>query len=156
ALKAALPLLSGPALALLLLLSGTAQGLAQGAAPTPASKPSPPAEVAPTTEELQRLVGALQDDAQRNRLIEQLQGRIAPQRGVEAEEASSPSTLLGQLSSRLDGMTGELLEAATVVVDLPRLFDYVRHEVDDAATRERLLEAAVKLGIIFSFALVVE
>jgi small conductance mechanosensitive channel len=56
----------------------------------------------------------------------------------------------------MDAVTGEILAAAKVVLDVPRLFAWVQEQLADASARERWLEAALKLGIVFGFALFVE
>jgi small conductance mechanosensitive channel len=124
------------------------------AAPTTAAAPAP-ASVSP--EELERLVNALQDEGQRAKLVQQLQGLIAAERAIKAEEdKTDPASLVESLSDRLDAISGELLAAAAVVVDAPRLIDWVRDQVTDPTARERWLEVSLKLSIIFGFALFVE
>src|SRR4051812_16753287 len=127
------------------------------AAPAVAQTPAAPPPAAPVSaEELERLGGALQDDAQRARLVEQLRGLIAAQRGQETEEIADPATLVGQLSAKLDAITGDILVVASTVVDLPRLYHWIQQQLGDVASRERWLEAALKLGVIFGFALFAE
>src|SRR5205823_6079503 len=152
----------GLAWAFLALLAAT-PAVAQTAAPVKAparaaAAPAPPAAApaAVSADELERLVGALQDDAQRARLVEQLRGLIAAQRGQEPEEPGDPATLLGELSAKLDAITGDILVVAATVVDLPRLYHWIEQQLGDAASRERWLEAALKLGVIFGFALFAE
>src|SRR5215469_2971902 len=53
-------------------------------APLPAAQAAEPAPV--STDELQRLVDTLHDDTAREKLIEQLRGLIAAQRGAEKEK----------------------------------------------------------------------
>jgi small conductance mechanosensitive channel len=124
------------------------------AGPALAADPAPAAAPAPVSaQELEKLVESLQDQGQRDRLVEQLRGLIAAQRTQAAEEPSDAATLLGRLSQQIDAFTGEILATAAVVVDAPRLFDWVDSEMRDPAARERWLEVALKLGIIFGFAL---
>jgi small conductance mechanosensitive channel len=119
---------------------------------TQQSSAAPP----PSTEELQRLVATLEDEAARARLLEQLRTLIAAQSGIEAEEAPVAVTWLGQLSQQLDAISGEILATAQLVIDLPWLFQWAKGQVQDEAARARWLEAALKLGIIFGFALFAE
>ena len=64
------------------------------AMPLPAQAQAAGAAVQPapvSADELERLVGTLQDDQQRARLVEQLRALIAAQRGIEQQEqAQSP------------------------------------------------------------------
>jgi len=120
---------------------------AQGAAPAPAPV---------TAEELDRLVSALQDDAQRARLVEQLRGLIAAQRGIEAKEETTPATLLSDISTRIDAISGEMVAAAAVIVDAPRVIGWIEREASDPDSRAFWLEVFLKLGVIFGFALFAE
>src|SRR5690349_18853024 len=118
-----------------------------------ATAPAPPVSAA----ELERLVGTLQDEGQRAKLVQQLRGLIAAERGLKAEEdKTNPASLVESLSDRLDAISDELLAAAAVVVDAPRLIDWVQDQVSDPTARERWLEVSLKLSIIFGFALFVE
>jgi small conductance mechanosensitive channel len=124
---------------------------AQAPAPQPA-----PAAAPVSADELQRLVETLQDESARARLVEQLRALVAAQRGIEAEETPDAVTWLGQLSKRLDAVTSEILATAQVIIDVPWLLKWGKSQIQDEAARERWLEAAVKLGIIFGFALFAE
>jgi hypothetical protein len=69
---------------LLLALAATLFLCSASAAQTPAPQPQPQTQV--SAEELERLVKTLESDADRKRLIEELKGLIAVQRGKPAEE----------------------------------------------------------------------
>jgi small-conductance mechanosensitive channel len=129
-------------------------GAAQAQAPAPAAAPAP----APVSaDELERLVGTLQDDQARAKLVEQLRGLVAAQRGVEQKQAEeNPATLLNSFSAQIDAISGEILAAAAVVVDAPRLLAWVQSQVSDNRAREFWLEVSLKLGIIFGAALIAE
>jgi small conductance mechanosensitive channel len=131
-----------------------ALGLPAGAQTT-AAQPAPAASPV-SADELERLVTTLQDESARARLVEQLRGLVAAQRGIEAEETPDAVTWLGQLSKRLDAFTGEILATAQVVIDVPWVFQWMKGQLEDDAARERWLEATLKLGIIFGFALFAE
>jgi small conductance mechanosensitive channel len=124
-------------------------------AQTATVQPAPAASTV-SAEELQRLVSTLQDEAARARLVEQLRGLVAAQRGIEAEETPQALTWLGQLSKRLDAVTGEILATAQLVIDVPWVWQWVKGQLQDDAARERWLEATLKLGIVFGFALFAE
>jgi moderate conductance mechanosensitive channel len=131
-----------------------------GAAPAQTPPPAPAAAPAPapvSADELERLVGTLQDDSARAKLVEELRGLIAAQRGVEQKQAEqNPATLLNNFSAQIDAISGEILAAAAVVVDAPRLIAWVQSQVSDVHAREFWLEVGLKLGIIFGAALIAE
>ncbi len=138
---------------LVLALAGPALAQSQ-----PSAAPAPAPAAAPlSADELERLIGTLQDDAARGKLVEQLRGLIAAQRGVEQKQAEeSPATLLNNFSAQIDAISGEILAAAAVVVDAPRLIAWVQSQVSDIHAREFWLEVGLKLGIIFGAALIAE
>src|SRR5208283_3890493 len=98
---------------LLFLVVGALPAAARAAAPPTAAQPAPV-----SADELERLVDTLQNDAARARLIEELRGLIAAQRGAEAEKPPA-AAFFGQLSKQLDAVTGEILAGVAVVVDAP-------------------------------------
>jgi small conductance mechanosensitive channel len=148
---------------LLLVVPGLLMGLAGAAAAQTAAPPAvqgPPAPPSPapiSAAELQRLVDTLQDDAQRARLVQDLRGLIAVQRGAEAQpEESVPATLLGQISQRTEAISQEVLSAAAVVVDVPRVVGWVEEQAVDPVLREFWLDVGLKLLTIFGLALASE
>ena len=142
--------------AILLFFSVTATAIAQAAAPVaPSSTPPQPAPV--TAAELQRLVDTLQDNAQRAQLVEQLRGLVLAQRGIETPpEAAAPTTLAGQISQRTQAISEEVLAAAAVVVDVPRLATWIGQQASDPVLREFWLDVGLKLVIIFGLAFAAE
>ena len=126
----------------------SAQAATDGSQPVPAPV---------SADELQRLVNSLQDDTQRARLVEELRGLIAAQRGVEATEPeASPPALLALLSQRIEAISDEVLAAAAVVVDIPRLAAWLEEQASDPVLREFWLDVALKLVVIFGLALTAE
>lgn len=121
----------------------------QSAATAPAQSASAPV----TEDELNRLLATLQDEKQRAQLVEQLRGLIAAQRGVEQQQEAAPATLLNELSTRIDAISGEVVAAAGVVVDAPRLIAWLHLQATDPPARAFWLEVALKLGVVFGFAL---
>ena len=95
------------------------------------------AEPAPvSTDELQRLVDSLQDDAAREKLVEQLRGLIAAQRGVEKEKPAG-AAIFNQVTQQVEAFSGEILAGAAIVVDAPRLLEWVGEQASDTAARRR-------------------
>jgi small conductance mechanosensitive channel len=130
--------------------------LAVLALPARAQLPAATAQPAPVSvDELERLVGTLQDDAARAKLVGQLQALIAAQRGAKAEEPAVVP-FLGQLSQQLEALTGEILAGAAIVVDAPRLIGWARWQVADPAARHRWIEAGLAFLLVFGAAVVAE
>src|SRR5258708_14719126 len=117
-------------LALWLVLPSAPRAAAPAPPPETASAQSVPAPV--SAAELQRLVDTLQDDAERARLVEELRALIAAQRGIEASQPeATPPTVLTLISQRTETISEEVLSAAAVVVDLPRLASWLREQATD-------------------------
>jgi moderate conductance mechanosensitive channel len=120
-----------------------------------AAGPAAPAPV--SADELERLVNTLQDDQARAKLVEQLRALVAAQRGAEQKQAEeNPATLLNNLSAQIDAISGEILAAAAVVVDAPRLISWLQDQASDTQSRTFWLEVALKLGIIVGAGLIAE
>ena len=130
--------------ALLLLLLITLSSGTRAAEPAPVS-----------TDELERLVHTLQDDAARQKLVEELRGLIAAQRKTE-EQKPAATALFGQLSQQVDAFSGEILAGAAMVIDAPRLFGWMSVQMFDVAARRLWAEAAVAFGLIFGCAALAE
>jgi moderate conductance mechanosensitive channel len=149
--------------AMLLLAAGPLVGAlvgvaaAQSVSPPAVQGPPAPVPAAVSAAELERLVNTLQDGAQRARLVEELRGLIAVQRGAEAQaDESAPATLLAQISQRTEAISQEVLAAAAVVVDVPRIAVWVEEQAVDPVLREFWLDVGLKLLTIFGLALVAE
>ena len=130
------------------LLALAAPARAQSAAAPPATPPPISAD------ELKKLVDTLNDPAQRQHLVAQLQALIAAQ-NAQAQPAQAP-TVFEELSSEIDTITGEILSASQVLVDAPRLAQWVESQVENPAARDFWLAVAVKLALIFGVALVAD
>lgn len=158
------------ALTITLLSSLTAAGALAQTAPEPAANPpaaNPPAAApaapaaaatAPVTaDDLENLVNTIQNPAARKKLVTELQGLIAAQRGVQK---TSPSHALRNFFSSLaDGahaIGDEVLAAATVAVDAPRIVSWINGQASNAQTRHRWYEVTTRLGIIIGLALVAD
>jgi moderate conductance mechanosensitive channel len=147
---AAILLFFGVAAASPALAQSAALAVQSSAPAQPAAAAPPPAPV--TAAELQRLVDTLQDDAQRAVLVEQLRGLIRAQRGAAAPPAETPTTLAGQITQRTQAISEEVLAAAAVVVDVPRLAGWLAQQATDPVLRAFWLSVALKLVIIFGLA----
>src|SRR5260221_9420521 len=142
-------------LALWLVLPSAPSAAALATVAETASAQSVPAPV--SAAELQRLVDALQDDAERAGLVEELRALIAAERGIEASQPeASPPTVLTLISQRTETISEEVLSAAAVVVDLPRLAAWLEEQATDPVLRAFWLDVALKLVIIFGLAFIAE
>jgi moderate conductance mechanosensitive channel len=117
---------------------------AQAAEPTPVS-----------TDELERLVHSLQDDAEREKLVEQLRGLIAAERGAEKEKPAG-AAFFNQITQQVEAFSGEILAGAAMVVDAPRLLDWAGEQASDTAARRLWAEAAYAFALIFGCAALAE
>jgi small-conductance mechanosensitive channel len=143
------------ALALLVCVLLTIAGVPARAAGAAAAAPAAPAPV--SVDELQHLVDTLQNDQQRAQLVQQLQTLIAAQRGVEQkQQAQSPAGWLSSLSTQVDAISSEILAAAAVVLDAPRLVDWFREQASDAQARARWLGITYHLVTVFGAALLAD
>ncbi len=140
----------------------SAAALAASPAPAPPPPPTPPPQP-PTTappapvsvDELQRLVDTLQDPGGRGKLVTQLQALIMAQRHAEPKKPEAIA-LLGRLSRQIDAFTSEILAGAVIVVDAPRLVGWARQQVFDPAARQRWIDAATSLVLVFGAAAAAE
>jgi len=135
---------------LLLCVATILPAAAEADAPAPAAQPAPV-----TVDELERLVGTLQDDAARAKLVADLRALIAVQRGATAEKPAA-TVIFGQLSQQIDAFTGEILAGVAVIVDAPRLFGWARHQVSDPAARRLWTEAGFAFVLVFGIAFIAE
>ena len=119
----------------------------------PAVQAAEPAPV--SADELERLVHSLQDDAERDKLVEQLRGLIAAQRGAEKEKPAG-AAFLNQITQQVEAFSGEILAGAAMVVDAPRLLDWASQQAADSAARRLWAEAAFAFAVIFGGAALAE
>jgi moderate conductance mechanosensitive channel len=128
-----------------------ASGHAAAPAAAPAATPQPV-----SADELQHLVATIEDPAQRKALLAQLRALIAAERGVQQAAPATPATILDTLSAEIDAITGEILAAAQVVVDAPRLVGWIEGQIDSTAARDFWLGVALRLAAIFGVAIIAD
>ena len=154
------------ALALFLALSPfLSGGLARAQTPVPAQppaaeKPAPASTKQPpavSTEQLQQLLETIQNPTERQRLIGELQALIAAQNAIEQKQAQSgAAAFFHGVTEEAEGLAGEILEAAQVVVDAPRLIGYFRNQAEDSGARARWIDVAKELAIVFGLAILAD
>jgi small conductance mechanosensitive channel len=134
---------------LLLWLAGALSAAAE-TAPAAAA----PAAAAPSATELQGLVDTLRDDKARAALVGQLQALIAANRA--AAEPAQPVDFLARMTQRLDVLVDELLVGAAVVLEAPRLANWVSAQFTDEAARGRWAELLLAFAVVFGAAVLAE
>ena len=106
-------------------------------APSPAVVAPSPAAVAPA--ELEKLIATLEDDQARTELLAQLRALVDAQRATAKTTAASADSigarLLGDLSARAGTLSTEFVQAAEIVLDVPRLFAWLDAQMSDGAAR---------------------
>jgi moderate conductance mechanosensitive channel len=147
----------------LLPLLAAGPAAAQSASPAPPAAPAPaqaPAAAQPapvSADQLQQLLDTIQIPAERQRLIQELQALIAAQNAIEQKQTQSPTAaFFHSVSDEAKGLTGEILETAQVIVDAPRLIGYIRNQADDSGARERWIEVAKEIAIVFVLAILAD
>src|SRR5579864_77591 len=151
-----------------LMLAGASAASAQ----TPA--PAAPAEAPVSAAELQRLLDTLQNPQDRAKLAQELRALIAAERAragsatspqptpaaapaaPPASETSGVPAVLGNLSDQLHAISTEILATATVVIDAPRLVQWVEDQASDEQSRARWGQVLLHLVIVFGLASAVE
>lgn len=113
-----------------------ALGVAQ--AQTPAPQQLPP-QHGVSVEELDRLVRTLESEPDRKKLVEQLKGLIAAQRGAPAEEPGLGEVVITALSNGVGRMTDTLAEIGEALFNVRRVGDWLQQSFADSASREAAL-----------------
>lgn len=157
------------ALALLLgLFSGLAapSAFAQSSAPPSGSNAAAGSSAAPsgaqsptaiTAEDLQDLVNTIRDPAAREKLVKELQSLIAAQRGVQQKSpAHAVHNFFAMVSDQAHAIGEEILAAAAVAVDAPRVIAWAREQAGNAQVRHRWLEVSTRLAIVLGLAIVAD
>lgn len=151
------------ALTIALLSSLTAASAHAQTVPAPAANPPTVATPATATaspvtaDDLQNLVNTIQDPAARKKLVIELQGLIAAQHGVQ--KTSPAHTMRNFFAGLADGahaIGDEVLAAAAVAVDAPRIVSWIRDQASNEQTRHRWYEITTRLGIIIGLAFVAD
>lgn len=136
----------------------TALAVAMIAADARAQTQPPAASV--SAAEFEKLVGMLENDAERQRFIEQLKTLIEAERRTAPEEPVIPDQVagrfLGSLSEQVAEFGAGILRAAAFVADAPKLFSWIRQQAESEWSRQRLTEIFAKLAIVLLCAMAAE
>src|SRR5258708_29418470 len=123
------------------------------AALAPGAKAAEPAPV--SADELEQLVHSLQNEKEREKLIAQLHGLMAAQRGAQKEKRAG-AAFFNQVTQQVEAFSGEILAGAAMVVDAPHLLDWASEQASDHAARRFWADAAFAFTLIFGCAALAE
>ncbi len=142
----------------LILGVGVAAGAAHAQAPSePATAEPASVGEAVTVDELEALLSALEDEAEREKLAAQIRALVAARRAAAEAEGEGPGArAMGALSQRIDELSREVVAGAAAVIDAPRLVRWVGYQIADPEARGRLLWALFKLVVVLLAAFVAD
>lgn len=101
---------------------------------------------APTvsTAELEKLIGTLENDAERQRFVEQLKALVEAERRTAPAEPVIPDRVaarfLGGLSEQIAEFGAAIMSAAAFVADAPKLTAWMKQQAESEWSRQRLTE----------------
>jgi small conductance mechanosensitive channel len=135
------------ALCALVLAAGVpaASNAAEAGAPGVAA---PAAGEAVTVEDLEALLAALENEAEREKLAAQLRALIAAQKAAEKRPESAGARAIDALSGWVDAASDQITAVAGALVDAPELFRWLGRQIGDREARGRVLTVLVKIVII--------
>ena len=116
-----------------------------------ASAQQAPASPAAGQAELESLLKSVENDAERQKLIDQLKALIAAQQPTGDGPKPAPSagtTVIGALAQRAKDAGEAFLDAGTALDDAPKLLDWLSDQVTDTEARERWLRIILKLIVV--------
>lgn len=105
-----------------------------------------------TVRDLETLIGTLENDAERARLVKQLRILIDAQQAQRQQDAEvlperMMTRFLLSISEGVAEIGGVIYEAAAFLTDTPKLFAWIGAQAADTSTRARLLEILGKLAL---------
>lgn len=109
---------------------------------------------APSVEELEKLVSTLKDDKARDELVSQLQALIAAQRQTQPppEDISLGARALDAISAALGNASDQIAGLIGAAADVPAMAGWVTGWASDKFTREKVLDGAARIAIVFAAA----
>jgi moderate conductance mechanosensitive channel len=130
---------------------------AQASQAQPATPPAPAPAPTVSADQLQQLLDTIQIPAERQRLIGELQALIAAQNAIDQKQSQSGAgAFFRGVSEEAKSLGGEILEAAQVVVDAPRLIGYFQNQADNEEARARWINVIKELAIVFGLAILAD
>lgn len=119
-----------------------------GAIP-PLAHAQTPAAPPVSTDEIEALLNTLEDDAARQKFVEQLRTLIDASRRIAPEAPSIPDRVaarfLGSLSDQVADFGTTIVAAAAFIADAPKLYGWFAAQFGNPDTRQWLLEIAAKV-----------
>jgi small conductance mechanosensitive channel len=121
----------------------------------PAHAQAPPPE---SPERLRGLIATLENDAERAKLIDQLKQLLAAQEAQKKPPAQhgAAARVIGDLSDRIERLSASLVEGAAVLIDAPRLVQWLRFQLGDPDARSRSLAIAWKVLAVLAAGVLAE
>ncbi len=104
-------------------------------------------------EELQKLVDTLENDGDRQHMVQQLKSLIAAQRHVQKQADAS---LLGIVTERLEAIGDDAMDAVAALGDMPKLMAWVGQQMADPALRGRWGDIAWRIGALLAAGVVID
>ena len=119
------------------------------------------AQEAPSPDEIEKLIGALENDASRAALLEQLKTLVQIQRSGQVpvlapidapveQIARVANTFAEQLADQIEAITQAVVQAAAFAGDAPKLAAWFDAQIGSEASRDRLFEILGKLAIVLA------
>ena len=121
---------------------------AEGAAAETAGAGKAQPGVQVTVEDLESLLSALENPAERERLAAQLRALIAAKKEAAPKEEAIGARILDVLSERIATLSNQFASAAAAVLNAPALFHWLSRQVSEEYARGRMLEILAKLGVV--------
>src|SRR5690349_721016 len=120
---------------------------------------APPPSV--STAEVEKLVGPLENDADRQRFVDQLKALIAAERRTEPPpESPVPDRIaarfLGSLSDQIADFGASVMEAAAFLTDVPKITAWLEQQAESEWSRQRLTTIVGKVVAVLFAGLIAE
>ena len=127
------------------------------AASASAQEAAPAQPDVPPTADLESLLGTLENEQERQRLIENLRALVEVQQAEEAaEEDHLGSRLMGEVSGAVGELSSELADAAIELSDLPLALLRGLESLRDPMVRARVAEIVGKVAVLLIGGLIAE
>jgi small conductance mechanosensitive channel len=128
--------------------------------PSVAAAPAGPQQVAVESgvspQDIDKLIGTLQDDQKRQQLIKELQTLSAAEKGSSPPPPPVPSDLLSVVADHLESIGSDMVDATTVLIGAPHLMGWFNRQVTDPAERAVWAEVGRNVGLILAAAILAD
>lgn len=112
----------------------------------------------PADAQLKALVKTLESEADRKKLIGQLNALLAANKEASAEgpNKSIGTRVLDTISKRIDAISGEFVAGTRAIMDVPNVYDWFVRQISDESSRARWIEISWKIVLALLIGLVGE